>query len=158
MLRNRFFYSISVFLRKKILFLLIENYTVMKKIVLILFVGLMVSSFVSCTKSKESKLEGKWRKIHVDNVDAVRPNTIWEFNSGQLVVYTQAVGQQELVEVSKANYTLGFNGATYTFNLVKEVSGKPLNWVLGKGKIVKLNNDQFKYINENGFYAEFVRF
>ncbi len=119
---------------------------------------MLVSSFYSCTKSKETKLEGKWRKVEVVNVDAVRSNIIWEFNSGQLTIFSQPVGQTDLVEISKANFTLGFNGTTYTFNLVKEVSGKPLNWVMGEGKIVKLNDDYFKYMNENGYYAEFVRF
>lgn len=130
----------------------------MKKIAVIIILSLFVSSFYSCTKSKESKLEGKWRKINVTNVDAVTSTTIWDFNSGQLTVYSLPVGQTEMIEVSKVNYTLGFNGTTYTFNLVKEVSGRELNWVLGDGKIVKLNDDVFKYMNENGFYAEFVRY
>lgn len=130
----------------------------MKKFAVIIILSLFVSSFFSCTKAKETKLEGKWKKINVTNVDAISPTTIWDFNSGQLTVYSLPIGQTEMVEVSKVNYTLGFNGTSYTFNLVKEVSGPALNWVLGDGKIVKLNDDVFKYINENGYYAEFVRY
>lgn len=130
----------------------------MKRNTIIIVLVLLTSIITSCTKSKESKLEGKWRKIDVTNVDAVKPISVWEFSSGTLTIYTIPVGQTDLVEVSTANYTLGFNGTTYTFNITQEVSGEQLYYVKGDGKIVKLNDDQFKYINENGFYAEFVRY
>lgn len=130
----------------------------MKRYTLIIALMLLTSLITSCTKSKESKLEGKWRKIEVSNVDAVKPISVWEFNSGTVTFYTKPVGQADLIEVSKANYTLGFNGTSYTFNITQEVSGEPMHYLKGDGKIVKLSDDQFKYINENGFYAEFVRY
>ncbi len=130
----------------------------MKKYSFILVLVLLTSLVTSCTKSKESKLEGKWRKIAVTNIDTPKPTTVWDFNSGTLTIYTLPLGQTDLIEISKANYTLGFNGSTYTFNITQEVSGAELSWVKGTGKIVKLSDDQFKYINENGFYAEFVRY
>lgn len=130
----------------------------MKRYTLIIALILLTSLITSCTKSKESKLEGKWRKIEVSNVDAVKPISVWEFNSGTVTLYTKPVGQTDLIEVSKANYTLGFNGTSYTFNITQEVSGEPMHYLKGDGKIVKLSDDQFKYINENGFYAEFVRY
>lgn len=130
----------------------------MKKITFIIALFIVSSIFVSCTKSKESKLEGKWKKISVDNIDAVRPASIWEFSSGVLVIYSIPVGQTDLIEQSRVNYTLGFNGTAYTFNITQEISGEPLNWAKGDGKIVKLNDDQFKFMNENGFYGEFVRY
>lgn len=130
----------------------------MKRYTLIIALMLLTSLITSCTKSKESKLEGKWRKIEVSNVDAVKPISVWEFNSGTVTFYTKPVGQADLIEVSKANYTLGFNGTSYTFNITQEVSGEQLYYLKGDGKIVKLSDDQFKYINENGFYAEFVRY
>ncbi|MDD2412387.1 MAG: hypothetical protein RBS19_06885 [Bacteroidales bacterium] len=130
----------------------------MKKYVVIIVLSFFITSFTSCTKSKESKLQGKWRKIDVTNVDVVKPLTIWDFNSGQLTIYTLPIGQTEMIEESKATYSLGFNGTTYTFNIIKEISGKKLSWVKGDGKIVKLNDDFFKYMNKNGYYAEFVRY
>lgn len=130
----------------------------MKNNTIIIALIILTSFTISCTKSKESKLEGKWKKIEVANVDAPKPVTVWDFNSGTLTIYTIPVGQTDLIEISKANYTLGFNGTSYTFNITQDVSGTPLYYVKGDGKIVKLNDDQFKYINENGFYAEFVRY
>ncbi|MGI6320133.1 MAG: hypothetical protein ACOXZK_04075 [Bacteroidales bacterium] len=130
----------------------------MKRLLLILVVASSVLFASSCTKSKESKLEGKWRKIVVSNVDTPQPTDIWEFNSGQLIIHRIPIGESEMNEVSRANYSLGFNGTTYTFNITEEVSGAPLYYIMAPGKIVKLNNDQFKYINNNGFYGEFVRY
>lgn len=111
----------------------------------------------SCTKSKESKLEGKWKKIEVANYGAPQPTTFWEFKSGELIISQTPVGIDTVIEQSRAKYTLGFNGEHYTLNITQKISGKDLNWIQADGKIKQLNNDYFKWFNKNGFYGEFVR-
>ena len=125
---------------------------------------LLLSTFIifgSCTKSKEAKLEGKWEQIDIMNYSvpaALKTRTIWEFKSGELIVYEIAPGTTALVEKTREKYTLGFNGVDYTLNLTQLVSGKDLYWKQGDGKIKQLNDSYLKWFNKNGFYGEFVRY
>lgn len=128
-----------------------------------LFLFLLISLFVglSCTRSKESKLEGKWEKIDVTNAtipSALKTRTIWEFRSGDLIISEIPVGVDTIIEQTRAKYNMGFNGEHYTLNITQKISGKDLNWVEGDGKIKQLNSDYFKWFNKNGFYGEFVRY
>lgn len=124
----------------------------------ILFILLSLFIFSSCTKSKENKLEGKWKKIEVTNIGIPQPTTIWEFHSGLLTVSEIPLGNPDTMIVeSTAKYNLGYNGQEYTLNILGAVSGKDLYWIAGDGKIKQLNNDYFKWFNKNGFYGEFVR-
>ncbi len=111
----------------------------------------------SCTKSKESTLEGKWRKIEVTNIGIPQSTTIWEFHSGILTVSEIPLGMDTTIEQSKAKYNVGFNGEHYTLNILSTISGKDLAWIAADGKIKELNDDYFKWFNKNGFYGEFVR-
>jgi hypothetical protein len=111
----------------------------------------------SCTKSKESTLEGKWRKVEVTNIGVPQPTTIWEFHSGILTVSEIPLGVDTIIEQSKAKYNVGFNGEHYTLNILNTISGQDLAWIAADGKIKELNDDYFKWFNKNGFYGEFVR-
>lgn len=123
----------------------------------ILFVISTLIVMASCTKSKEAKLEGKWKKIEVTNVGIPQPTTFWEFKSGELIISQTAINDTMNVEVSRAKYNMGFNGENYTLNITQKISGADLNWVMADGKVKQLNNDFFKWFNKNGFYGEFTR-
>lgn len=123
----------------------------------LLFVLLSLFVLSSCTKSKETKLEGKWKKIEVTNIGIPQPTTIWEFHSGELIVSQIPIGVDTIIEQSRAKYNLGFSGEHYTLEILETTSGENLNWIVGDGKIKQLNNDYFKWFNKNGFYGEFVR-
>ncbi len=111
----------------------------------------------SCTKSKESKLEGKWKKIEVTNYGVPKPTVIWEFKSGELIISEIPLNSTTSVEQSRAKYNMGFNGEHYTLNITQLISGKELYWVQADGKIKQLNDNYFKWFNKNGFYGEFTR-
>lgn len=145
-------------MKKNAKFVKSNNTTMKTKI----FFALVIASFLvlsSCTKMKEGTLEGRWRQIQiaVDTIGAGLPISVWEFKSGELIIYEKETST-DLAEVSRAKYTLGFNGSEYTLNLTQMVSGKDLNWIKADGRIIKLNDSYFKWFNKNGFYGEFVRY
>ncbi|MEI6348911.1 MAG: hypothetical protein WCP69_13270 [Bacteroidota bacterium] len=125
-----------------------------------LFILVLSSFFIfsSCTKSKEAKLEGQWKKIEVANLSSPQPTTIWEFKSGELIVSQIPVGTTSLIEKSRVKYSLGFNGSQYTLDITQKISGQDLDWIQANGKIVQLNDDYLKWFNKNGYYGEFVRY